>query len=311
VHYPKPTTARWHIRGLLLLAVAMAVAIGVPQMRQAAATDAEAADAESAAVGKYLGRWNYDQPNRDTGTNIATSNVPGRPKVPAIGDIVFTAEGADKVVGRTDVGCTWRFKATRASLELDPASQLCHNPTSNVAYTISQWTVTVEGNRQTEKIIAKSHRPGDRDYDWELSKGARTKAEEYDPDATPKFTGTWAYDPADEATGVNIRTTVRTAPDGTRIVEHSQEHGHVTITRDYGNRITARTDDGCTWSLVARGNTAQLDPSIQTCTRSATSAITIGFWTIATDGSQQASVMTGTDERGGSFNLSVGSLSQG
>ncbi|WP_199618122.1 hypothetical protein [Paenibacillus alkalitolerans] len=268
-----------------------------------------ATDTESNAVGKYLGRWNYDQPNRATMTNIATSNVPGRLQVPQIGDIVFTAEGPGRIVGRTDVGCTWRFKATPASLELDPPSQLCHNPTSNVAYTITQWTVTVEGVRENEIITAKSHRP-EGDYDFVLKKGARTKAKEYDPDATTKFTGTWAYDPADPATGVNIRTTVRTAPDSTQNMERSPERGHVTITRDYANRITARTDDGCTWSLVARGNTAKLDPPIQTCMLPTSTAITISFWTIATDGRQQASVMTGTDERGGSFALSGGSLSK-
>lgn len=266
-------------------------------------------DTKSNAVGKYLGRWNYDQPNRATMTNIATSNAPGRLQVPQIGDIVFTAEGPGRIVGRTDVGCTWRFKATPASLELDPSSQLCHNPTSNVAYTVNRWTVTVEGDRVKEIITAKSHRP-EGDYDFGLEKGVRTKTKEYDAGATTKFTGTWAYDPADQATGVNIRTTVRTAPDGTQNMERSPEQGHVTITRDYGNRITARTDDGCTWSLVARGNTAKLDPSIQTCTLPTSTAITIRFWTIATDGRQQASVMTGTDERGDSFALNVGSLSK-
>lgn len=77
-----------------------------------------------------------------------------------------------------------------------------------------------------------------------------------------------------------------------------------------GRGVTARTDNGCTWSLVARGNTAKLDPPIQTCTLPTSTAITIRSWTIATDGTQQASVMTGTDERGGNFALSGGSLSK-
>lgn len=301
MHYPKLATARRRVRGAVLLV--MAAAAVVPQLSQA-----EATEAESKVIGKYLGRWNYDQPDRATMTNIATSNVPGRERVPQIGDIVFTAEGQGRIVGRTDVGCTWRFKATRASLELDPPSQLCHNPTSNIAYTITRWTVTVDGAHETETIIAKSHHP-DRDYDFVLNTGARTKAKEYDPGATAKFTGTWTYDPADLATGVNIRTTFRRAPDGTTTPERTEEQGHVTVTRDYGNRITARTGDGCTWSLVARGNTAKLDPAIQTCTLPTSTAITIRSWTIATDGRKQASVMTGTDERGGNFALTIGSLS--
>jgi hypothetical protein len=305
VHYPKPATTRRRVRGLSLLLLLPAVVLSCAT--PTATAGADATDDGSTIVGKYLGRWNFDQPDRATMTNIARMNLPGREQVPQLGDIVFTAEGADRVVGRTDVGCTWRFKATPDSLELDPPSQLCHNPTSNVAYTLTRWTVTVDGDREKETTIGKSHRP-ERDYDFVLENGARTKATEYDPDATSKFTGTWAYDPADPTAGVNIRT-VRTAADGMQNVELSPQRGHVTITMDHGNRITARTDDGCTWSLVARGNTAKLDPPIQTCTLPTSNAITIRSWTIATNGNQQATVMTGTDEHGGNFTLS-GSLTK-
>lgn len=305
MHYPKTATARRRVHRLLVLLLPAVVVLGCgtpPDTAQAETT------ADENAVGKYLGRWNYDQPDLATRTNIALSNLPGREQVPTIGDIVFTAEGADRLVGRTDVGCTWRFKATPGSLELDPPSQLCHNPTSNVAYTISRWTVIVEGDRQTEILTSKSHHP-DGDYDFVLEKGARTRAAEYDPEATTKFTGTWGYDPADPAAGVNIRT-VRAAVGGMQNVERSPQRGQVTISTDGTNRITARTDDGCTWSLIARGNTAKLDPPIQTCTLTASGAITKRSWTIATDGTRQASVMTGTDEHGRGFALSGGSLSK-
>jgi hypothetical protein len=294
MHYPK----RLRVGALIpLLALA---AIGTPQPSQAE---------HRTNSTKYLGRWNYDQPDRATMTNIAVSDLPGRSHTPQIGDIVFTAERAGRIVGRTDVGCTWRFQATHTSLELDPPSQLCHNPTSNIAYTITRWTVTVQGNHETETITATSHhRQGD--YTFALQNGARTKAPEYDPAAAAKFTGTWTYDPHDMAAGVNVRTTVRTAPDGTPTMQRTAEQGQVAITGDYGNRITARTGDGCTWSLVARGNTAKLDPPIQTCTLQDSTAITIRSWTIATDGRQQASVITGTDERGGNFAVSGGSLSR-
>lgn len=302
MHCPKPAVARRRVRGLWLLLPAVVLSCGTPL----ATAQPEPTDEQSVVVGRYLGRWNFDQPDLATMTNIARMNLPGREQIPQIGDLVLTAEGVDRIVGRTDVGCTWRFKATPDSLELDPPSQLCHNPTSNVAYTLTRWTITVDGDRETEITIGKSHRP-ERDYDFVLEKGARTKATEYDPDATAKFAGAWVYDPADPAAGVNIRT-VRTAENGMQNVQPSPEQGHVTITVDHGNRITARTDDGCTWSLVARGNTAKLDPPIQTCTQPTSTATTIRSWTIATDGNRQASAMTGTDERGGNFALSGGSL---
>ncbi|NYI07942.1 hypothetical protein [Allostreptomyces psammosilenae] len=300
MHYPKPATT-WRVGGLLLLLLAV-TAIGAPWPSQA-----EARGDAPAAVEQYLGRWNYDLPDRATMANIATSDLPGRSRVPQVGDVVFTAEDARTVVGRTDVGCTWRFRVTPDSLELHPSNQLCHNPTAGVSYTIHQWTVTVGGARERETIVATSHHPQG-DYSFVLRDGTRTRADEYDPRAAAKFTGSWAHDPADLEEGVNVRTTVRTAPDGTRTVERSAEQGELTISRDYGHRITARTGDGCTWSLVARGNTAKLDPPIQTCTRSESGAITLRSWTIATDGVRQASVMTGTDEHGGEFALGGGSL---
>jgi hypothetical protein len=302
MHYPKlATTSSWTRRILLPLTVATAAIACTPQPSQA--------DDRSTVVEKYLGKWNYIQPDRTTMTNITVSDAPGRTQVPTIGDLVVTAEGPDRIVGRTDLGCTWRFKATAASLELDPPAQLCHNPTQNVEYTVTQWTVTVDGDQEKETIRAKTHRP-ERDYNFLLENGVRTRTEEYDPQAAEKFTGTWAYDPADPAAGINMRATVRPAPDGTRPMQQSQEQGNVRIMRDYDNRITARTDDGCTWSLLARGNTARLDPAVQTCTRPTSTAITLRSWTITTDGRRQASMMTGTDEQGGNFILGTGSLTQ-
>jgi hypothetical protein len=45
-------------------------------------------------------------------------------------------------------------------------------------------------------------------------------------------------------------------PDGTPKVVESPQQGRVTVTKDYDNRVTAQTDDGCTWTQLARGNTA-------------------------------------------------------
>lgn len=304
MHVSRSRTARWRALPLLLSASALAVAaFTLPQP-----SEAETAGQSHSAAERYLGRWNYDMPDYGTMTNIAVSDAPGRAEVPQVGDIVFTAEGADRVVGRTDVGCTWRFEATRASLELDPPGQLCHNPTSNVSYTVEEWTVTVTGRHARETIAAVSHRPGGEDFTFALDNGARTRAKEYDPRSADAFTGTWEYDPSDEASGLNMRTTFRTGPDGTPTVAVTPQQGHVVITGEYGDRITADTGDGCSWSLATRGGTAKLDPPIQTCTLSDSAAITMRSWTIAVDGDRQAAVMTGTDGNGDDFALSIGGL---
>jgi hypothetical protein len=296
-----------------ILLVALALTVVLAALGGVYLRPAEAADDRRTAVVKYLGKWNYDMPDRATMTNIAVVNVPGVPggfQVPQIGDMVFTAAGRDRVVGRTDVGCTWTFKVTPGSLELDPAAQLCHNPTFDVSYTITKWTVTVADNHEKETVLARSHHP-EGDYDFVLDNGARTRVREFDPPAAAKFTGTWVYDPADPKTQINIRTTQYPGPNGTPTVVSAPERGSVVITREYDNRITTRTDEGCTWSLLARGNTATLDPAVQTCQLASSATITFRFWTITTDGTHQDSILVGTDDRGGSFNLSGGSLSRG
>jgi len=251
---------------------------------------------------QYLGRWNYDQPDYATMTNIAEMNVPGGLLAPQIGDVVFTREPHGRIVGRTDVGCTWRFRAVPGALELDPPSQLCHNPTMNIAYTITRWTVTVSGQRERETIEATSHHP-DRDYVFVLRNGARTKA---GASNTRDFLGSWSYDPADPTTGVNMRSTSTDSQPPTAV----PEQGTARIVGDYENRITARTDDSCTWTLLVRGNTAKLDPPVQTCIPTGTAAVTLHYWTITSDGTRQASIIIGTDQHGGQFAISKGSLTK-
>jgi hypothetical protein len=135
----------------------------------------------------------------------------------------------------------------------------------------TRWTVTVQGTHETETITATSHhRQGD--HTFVLQKGSCTKPPEYDTAAAAKFAGTWTYGPNDMAAGVTVRTTVRIAPDGAPTMLPNR--GQVAITGDYGNRITARTGNGCAWSLAARGITAKLDPPIQTCTLQDSTAIT-------------------------------------
>ncbi|RZS37794.1 hypothetical protein EV193_105353 [Herbihabitans rhizosphaerae] len=224
----------------------------------------------------YEGRWNYDLPDLSTNKNIATLDVGGTVlRVPQVGDIVLTSADDGGVIGRTDVGCTWRFARKSGALELDPPNQRCFNPTFRVSYTITRWTIAGTGRHASESLVAISHQPtGDRPFI--LENGARTKAPEHDPHATRDFTGRWRYE--------------------------SPEQGEIAITRDYGNRITAH-EGGCTWGLVARGGTARLDPPAQSCTTPA-GPIVLRLWTIASDSTRQVTSRVGTDAQGRDFSVS-------
>ncbi|GAA4997590.1 hypothetical protein [Actinopolymorpha pittospori] len=221
---------------------------------------------------------------------------------------MFSKASDGRVVGRTDQGCTWKFKVDSDAMELDPAAQSRLNQYSGLTYTITRWSVTVSGRHESEIIEARSHRPTV-DYDFVLANGRRTKAPEKSGPGARKFLGTWAYDAADPQSRVNIRVSRYQRPYGDEQVVESPQRGLVTFTRRRDHKIAAQTDDGCVWMLAVRGNTALLDPAIQTCTLPQ-SNVTLKFWSIASDGTNQTSFVTGIDERGGSFVLSIGSLSK-
>jgi hypothetical protein len=160
---------------------------------------------------------------------------------------------------------------------------------------MTRWSVRFFGRHETEYIAAVSHLPQG-DFDFVLGNGRRTRAQT-SPAAVRRFTGTWQYTPADPDTGVNIKTTVYPPPVGP---VKSALTGHVTFTSRRGDLISARTDDGCIWTLAVAGNTAELNPVRQTCTQGGTTT-TMSFWSIASDGRQQVSIIAGTDPQGNSY----------
>jgi hypothetical protein len=89
------------------------------------------------------------------------------------------------------------------------------------------------------------------------------------------------------------------------------EQGSVAIGSDYAGRITARTDDGCAWTMLVRGNTAKLDPPVQTCPGSGGRSRTIRYWTAVSDGSSQTATILGTTEQDQPFTLGFAALSRG
>jgi hypothetical protein len=309
------------VTAVLALGVAGWSVLGAVQPDPVAA----APDKES-NLDRYLGEWNYDQPDRESLRNIAEirclaaqpdcpsfnpSAPPGSPvQIPQIGRIVFSKEPDGKIVGRTDRGCTWRFTAQSDSLQLDPPSQTCFNRVINSGYTLTRWSVTVSGRHEKETIAGVSHHPS-RDYDFVLDHGARTKVRPEPRIKTVKrFTGRWEYVPADPARLINIVTSRTAGPDGSPQVSQSPQRGLVDMTVKPDRTIVAQTADGCQWTLAARGNTADLRPPGQVCQRPG-ETVTIDFWQMVSDGEQQASIMSGAVRRdvlSSSFVLNVGAL---
>lgn len=257
------------------------------------------------SVERDLGTWNYDQPDSKTMTNfVVISCPPGTPScatappitLPQIGYVVFSGAPDESVIGRTDQGCTWRFTPVPSGLELSPGkAQTCFNHVIGSSYTITRWSVRFSGRHETEYIAAVSHLSYG-NFDFVLKNGKRTRAQT-SPAAARRFTGTWNYTPADPKTGVNIKTTDYPPPVGPVT---SALTGHVTFTSRHGDLISARADDGCTWTLAVAGNTAELKPARQTCTQGRTTT-TMSFWSIASDGRQQVWIIAGTDPQGNSY----------
>jgi hypothetical protein len=308
---------------LLLAVLAGAIALALMDTAAQAAGGLEPRPA-GPGLGQYLGRWNYDQPDRASMRNVAVIQCPandtscagpapsgGPLLVPQVGDIVFAKDADGGVVGRTDQGCTWHFAVRPASLELAPPSQYCFNQVIGSGYTLTRWSVTVRGSHERETIAAVSHQPN-ADYDFVLNNGSRTQvAEQGSPGVVRGFAGTWLYAPADPQTLVNIVISHETGPDGMQVRLFPQT-GIVGFTKGRNGIVVAHTGDGCRWTLVVRGNTAQLAPASQSCPLPGTT-VTLTHWAIASDGLRQASVLAGVEESGAktsNFLLNVGELSR-
>ncbi|REE98293.1 hypothetical protein [Thermomonospora umbrina] len=311
-------------RRFSIAALAITGTLALPAPGASAAPAVAAAPGASAAPAArnapYLGRWNYDQPDRDSGRNIALLRCPadtpdctapgpngGPLEVPQIGDIVYSVGPDGGVVARTDVGCTWRFAERDGSLVLSPERQYCFNQVNGVGYTITHWTTTTRGHRQREVITALSHRPGG-DYEFVLRNGTRTRAPKPGAGgAVRRFAGSWAYTPANRATQVNMAMVFRP---GAERPEFVPQTGRIEFSRARDGKVIARTDDGCRWTLVVRGNTAALATPGQTCELPG-ATVRLSHWTIAGDGVRQASRVRGAREDAGGtadFVLTIGDL---
>ncbi|WP_157121878.1 hypothetical protein [Nocardia miyunensis] len=277
-------------RRLARMALTAAATLGTILSLNTAVAGADQPDAD-----RYLGVWNYDQPDTSTGTNIAVIQMPGAQfKVPQIGTMTFSRDDGGGVVGRSDQGCTWHFAVGATGLDLTSKTQYCFNKVIGSGYSIDTWHVEIRGDKETETIHATSYNNGG-SYPFILEKGTRTKAVTGSVGNTNKlFAGTWIFDPSDPATRLNILQ-----PSGVA------KTGSITFSAGDDGVLQARTSDGCQWRLAAAGNTAELAPATQKC-----GSQTMSFWAIASDGHHEFVVMSGIDPQGNPYLLTVGTLTR-
>ncbi|MVU75959.1 hypothetical protein GPX89_01725 [Nocardia sp. ET3-3] len=247
----------------------------------------------------YLGVWNYDQPDRADGTDIAAIGQFGINPLtfPQVGTVEF-ARGADgEITGHTDQGCTWHFRVNGDALDLTSTDQYCFNNVIASGYNITYWHVTLHDGHEQEVIRANSYLPYGT-FDFELANGKRTRADAADPgEAVRSLTGTWAYDPTDLAYLNNLTSPGYQAKTGVVRIDST------------GGGLVARTDDGCAWTLDAHGNTAELAPAGQTC-QGPDGTVTMSFWAMAGDGTHVITVLNTTDAQGNTYFLGSGSLTR-
>ncbi|WP_433683562.1 hypothetical protein [Nocardia sp. CA-119907] len=269
-----------------LTAIAALALAGLATVPAPAGADSTASAETTGSVEKYLGTWNYDQPDHVTSTNIATMDLFGyRPDIPQIGTITFTRGAESEVLGHTDQGCTWHFRPVGDALEMTSTTQYCFNQVIGSGYNIDRWRVTVDDGIERETLHANSYL-GPGTFGFDLVDGRRTNAAAgTQADTAQRFSGTWTFDRAPFPTNAATNSYFIPLP-----FTPAPMSGPVTFAPSAGSTVTAHTADGCDWTFEARGNTAELSPATQTC-----GATTLAFWSIADDGRHQTAILSGQD----------------
>jgi hypothetical protein len=71
----------------------------------------------------------------------------------------------------------------RHGLELSSTTQQCFNQAIGSSGNLTKWSVQVNGNRETESIVAVSHQPNGVDLIGTMKSGSRTKVVDGQDDA--------------------------------------------------------------------------------------------------------------------------------
>ncbi len=236
----------------------------------------------------FEGTWVYDLPSLETRRNVAVLRCPDgdggltpRLTLPQLGSLTLRRAGPGVLLADTDQGCHWRFVATDAGLELNPAGQSCHNRVFDIDYSMNRWVLGLDG---TEHVNATSHNPGG-DCTFELPSGKRTLADQRLP-----FVGRWRYGETDSTTGLNVAQVFcpGAAPSAVPLPSRVQ------LARSGEHALVARDDQGCTWAFDVTGGTAWLSPIPQRCEQRDGSALTLYYWSVATNGAQGFDLLSGT-----------------
>jgi hypothetical protein len=164
---------------------------------------------------------------------------------------------------------------------LSSTTQQCFNQAIGSSGNITKWSVQVNGNRETESIVAVSHQPNGVDLIGTMKSGSRTKVVDGQDNGkfVQRFLGDYSYNPPDFHTLTNVVST----DEGT--VYPEQGTVRFSAKDKDGGKINAHTPDGCDWTLDVRGDTAELDLATQTC-RTATGDSSLHYWALVTDDGQ-------------------------
>jgi hypothetical protein len=264
----------------------------------------------SSSPAGFEGTWNYDLPDRASGTNLARVSCPaqgGTPAleldIPQIGNLVLTRNGDQTLAGRTDQGCSWIFQdVDDEHVSFASAQATCNNPVIGSSYTITGWTLARDGSVAAEVVDAISHRPGGADCGFVLASGSRSWVDpDADDDPAGAFAGSWAYAAPDPLTRVNVAGVACSDAEGNPLPpSYEPRLGSIEISRTGPHSASASDDDGCAWTFAVQGNTALLDPPGQTC-----GELTLEHWALAGDGAHAFEVQSG-ERAGCRVLLSVG-----
>ena len=236
----------------------------------------------------FLGTWNYLQPDRESGVNMAALHCPAGAESPAydavlpqIGNVVFTRFDDGRIQGRTDQGCTWTFVVDGQNAQLDPPEQSCANEAIGQSYTITEWSVSADGASEREALVAVSHQAVD--CRFELADGRRTRVDSGDPSDAASFVGTWEYvPPTPDGTNLAIVTCDGDEPRPMPV------SGSLSIEMAGDNKVVATSSSGCSSTLVLEGNTAHLVPEGSDCTEGPIPS----FWSMTSDGRRMFQILT-------------------
>jgi hypothetical protein len=272
--------------------LALVLSLAATPLAGCSGSSSDAAES-SDPTAPFVGTWNYDQPNTASGLGIATLSCPagnGRPalalKQPQVGNVVYTKTGDGTFSGTTDVGCHWTFAVNGNTADLSPASQRCENNALGASYTLTKWTITVQGNTETETIEAAAD--PSTGCKWELPQAGRTLV---DPNAaddpTTAFVGTWAFDAPDFAAGRNVAMLTCPAGPGAGQPKFVPFGGTLSIAKSADQLVTL-TSGQCSWNFHVDGTTAELQVGGPPCPTGQAPS----FWTMVSDGQHISAVVS-------------------